>query len=205
MGLDITVGMPDRRQKYNQQFISLFNKIAEENDSTIRFDASRKPYHKPVLEVNMGGYDSLHYLRLQAARIDVVDAAKETLYKDAFLVQYQNQHLINHEDNQGYYIPVDFDEPVWTDLPEQSIGSSVQLDQELDRVWPHLKDSELPKFALPSELDRFVWNGRFRKHLQKIIKEYDVPKALAREEYTWLKLKLAAQKSIQFGLPIIFH
>lgn len=205
MGLNITVGMPDRREKDNLERINVFNRISEKNGSAVRFDASSKPYHKPVLEFTMGSYSNMHDLRLQAAKMDVPEVTEDELYESKFIARYRNKHLIDHEDNQGFYIPVDFENTIWVEKGEDSVGSAMRLDKELDRVWPYLRsNSNLVRNKLSSEVSRAI-KGRFEKQLQTILKEHDVPEVIAHEEYMWLKLKLAAQKSIQFGLPIIFH
>ena len=53
-------------------------------------------------------------------------------------VDFMDNPLINHADNEGYYLPVDFDEVLFDDVENQSIGSSYHLMAVLQDSAPHL-------------------------------------------------------------------
>lgn len=52
-------------------------------------------------------------------------------------------HLMRHSDNKGFYVPAAFDQPVECHEPEWwKIGSVPGVVEELDRLAPHLADTD---------------------------------------------------------------
>lgn len=99
-------------------------------------------------------------------------------------VQTRFPHLIKHQGDGGYYLPVEFAEPIWVDYGDEgeddeesleedsavSFGSSVGLLRELTEVEQLFQQAQLPPIGARNALD---------------------------------VLKTAAQQSISNGLPII--
>lgn len=79
------------------------------------------------------------------------------------------QHLINHSEDEGFYLPVDFVQPFWVD--EVSVGSAVGLLRDLEGLRPILAAHhpvELAQAEAGAELDTltggpvWVWWGLAR-------------------------------------------
>ena len=81
------------------------------------------------LSVSNGSYRNLHPLRRAYALLKEcpLDKDGEVMYEGEIL----KSHLVNHEDNEGWYLPDDFPEPIWGKGREISIGSSDRLLEEL--------------------------------------------------------------------------
>lgn len=71
-------------------------------------------------------------------------------------------HLINHQADGGYYLPVDFSEPIWLEADEEdldeedddaepfiSFGSSVGLQRELSELAEMLQKASVPSTSAP--------------------------------------------------------
>jgi hypothetical protein len=71
-------------------------------------------------------------------------------------------HLINHQADGGYYLPVDFPEPIWLEFDEDtlgdgqdiqepvvSFGSSIALQRELAELEPMLQQASVPAQSAP--------------------------------------------------------
>lgn len=133
---------------------------------------------RPGVEVWEGGIDrfmDLYQLRLMAAYLEQgqdisaimnipddneaePDAALVAIWQGEAQTRFNN--LINHQADGGYYLPVDFADPVWleveideTDEPEEEIddedrvvsfGSSVGLQRELAELATMLQSAGVP-------------------------------------------------------------
>lgn len=105
---------------------------------------------------------------------DGMDAANDPILENELYVM-MNSHLICHSDCEGFYLPIDFAEPLIDDLELNFagaiVGSSQRLQQELIKVAPLLEiqldsgilsDAEAQKLARhnqqhPFEIERLVW------------------------------------------------
>lgn len=71
-------------------------------------------------------------------------------------------HLINHQADGGYYLPVDFPEPIWLEFEEDeedatdevqepvvSFGSSIALQRELVELEQMLRQASVPERSAP--------------------------------------------------------
>jgi hypothetical protein len=78
----------------------------------------------------------------------------EVLEEEYYLFR---SHLICHSDNEGFYLPIDFDEPLYADeslrVPGGIVGSSFAAMRELRAVAP-LLHIELLAGALPKPKPR---------------------------------------------------
>jgi hypothetical protein len=159
---------------------------------------------RPGVEIWEGGVDhfiDLYNLRLLAAYLEndrgvanVLDTnPPEDGEPDPLLVAIWDgeqvtrfPHLINHQADGGYYLPVDFAEPIWLEVGEED---AAEADEE------------------PSE-DSFVSFGssiglqREMVELENLLKQANVP--AGSPPYRCLRvLREAADQSVQNDLPII--
>lgn len=100
---------------------------------------------------SLGSYGNLHKLRGFAAHLEFKgdvptsedrDANYPLLRKiyDGELSTKKFQHLIEHSDSDGFYLPIDFAEPISLVIEEtlNSCGSTFQLLNELNQIGPVL-------------------------------------------------------------------
>lgn len=107
-----------------------------------------------------------------------------------------DSHLLCHADNEGYYIPVDFSDPLF--LPENSgvegggmVGSSQRLLAELVRTAP----------ALGIRLDS---EGKLSPEEETVLANLDNDAPFGAEIFAWLQLHRACVASITGGHAIVF-
>jgi hypothetical protein len=149
-------------------------------------------------------YSYLHYLRrtfalLQRGEPVTPVASPDELDRDEHKVSDEttmmSSHLLCHSDCEGYYVPVDFPEPLF--LPEDAgiegggmVGSSQGLRAELVRCAPAL-GIRLDDGSLPDE---------------EAARLYDIPDEadFGIETVVWLTLYEATRVSIARGHAIVF-
>lgn len=119
-------------------------------------------YDESKVGIRVGSYTLLHYLRRYATYLDINNAPPEPCKEceptqDQLLLDIYDgkkstsfPHLIDHSDCNGYYIPCDFETPLWVDPLDYgveqdedlveflSVGSSTKLLQELLEINKHL-------------------------------------------------------------------
>jgi hypothetical protein len=133
---------------------------------------------KPGVEVWEGGierFTDLYQLRLIAAYLEQGQDIAPLLERDAEVEGELDEqlaaiwegeqitrfpHLINHQADGGYYLPVDFPEPVWLEVDQEelevqeegeieeqvvSFGSSVALQRELVELAQMLNQAHVPE------------------------------------------------------------
>ncbi len=165
-----------------------------------------EPEELPKLHWRTGArsfpYSFLHYLRRVYAHArrdpdwEAIPAPKgwspardEAL--DRELTVKMDSHLICHSDAEGFYVPVDFQDIVYGDLPGGMLGSSYRLREEL-QVAARPLGITLENGALSDqEAARINALGLANVHLYR---EYTV----------WLALFEAARLSIEHGTAIRF-
>ncbi|MGD9580701.1 MAG: hypothetical protein AB7V50_04970 [Vampirovibrionia bacterium] len=168
-------------------------------------------YDESTVGIRVGSYHLLHYLRRFAAHIDLDAKPPEPCREcdptqDEFLLDiYDGKsvtkflHLIDHSDCNGYYLPCDFDEPLWID-PEEfgkshddelveylSVGSSIKLKEELLELNKHLN------IDLDKSLDDIY---SYAEEIEGT--DYEV------EKWCLCILYKMCQASINLRLPVIF-
>lgn len=84
----------------------------------------------------VGTTEELHILREIAAAS--VGKTVDDYHEGRVPAGFQFNHLINHADSSGYYVPYDFMQAFFVE--EVSVGSSVVLLQELDALGPLLAE-----------------------------------------------------------------
>jgi hypothetical protein len=107
-----------------------------------------------------------------------------------------DSHLLCHADNAGYYVPVDFSDPLF--LPEGSgvagggmVGSSQRLLAELVRMAP----------ALGIHLDAA---GAMSPDEESVLRGLESGARFEQEIFTWHQLYRACRASVASGHAIVF-
>jgi hypothetical protein len=152
-------------------------------------------------------YSWLHYLRRVLTLVDTQEpvtaiAGRDELdhYSDRIADQASllSSHLLCHSDSDGYYLPVDFGDPLF--LPEDAgvaggglVGSSQGLLTELRRCAPALGIRLDPDGALSDD------------EAARIGQLFDDDADFAIETTVWLTLHEACRASIASGHAIVFH
>lgn len=146
-------------------------------------------------------YSFLHYLRWVEVQLSInphvpltpINSSDELDNKlnSVDFVDFMDNPLINHADNEGYYLPVDFDEVLFDEVENQSIGSSYHLMAVLQDIAPHLGISLVDSKLTDEEIVRLN---------QRIDDEHD----FYREIIVWLALFEASRLSIQYHTAIVF-
>lgn len=106
-----------------------------------------------------------------------------------------NSHLLCHSDAEGFYLPIDFEEPVFADEAISGggmIGSSKKLMEELRSMTPALGIA-LTDGQLSDE------------EASRINKQVDAESPLWRELLVWITLFEAARLSLEHKTAICFN
>ncbi|MDF2630310.1 MAG: hypothetical protein K0R39_4141 [Symbiobacteriaceae bacterium] len=94
------------------------------------------------LDEQVGTIEGLHELRAIAAAVH--GKSPDDYYEMRVMAGFEFNHLINHDDEGGYYLPVDFMQPFFIketddeDAEYISVGSAAALLRELDALEPVL-------------------------------------------------------------------
>jgi hypothetical protein len=166
---------------------------------------------------DMYGYSGLHYLRRIAAHLaaglplpepgddgaseDPVQEAyydavtgKRKLFRRSPRFDRRFDHLLVHSDAEGFYVPVEFDEVLFTDdVPGTMLGSSQRLVRECEEVADAL--------GVPRELDpesEELWNASANQGEGEDWRRYGV------ESFTCVRLLAAARASAERGAAVTF-
>lgn len=148
-------------------------------------------------------YSFLHYLRrayaLQREGYPLTPAGDRLSKADNDVIEDAgslfDSHLLMHSDAEGFYVPVEFDEPIFSDdVPGAMLGSSPRLLRELVKVAPFLS----------IELDATgELTGGARQKLLDADANENTP--YYREYVVWHSLYEAARLSIAHQTMIVFH
>jgi len=190
MGLAISVGMLDEDEAYREMFDELAASLAQAGIAGYR-EPERVPDAMRA-HCDSFPYSFLHYLRRcyallrEGNPITVAEDADDDLVEELSIDS--SSHLLCHSDAEGYYVPVDFDEPLFSD--EESIGSSQRLLAELREVGPHI--------GVKLEADGALSDAEAAR-----LAGYD-DGPFWREITVWLTLHEACVASIAHGTAIVF-
>ncbi|NNJ09399.1 hypothetical protein EKD04_003555 [Chloroflexales bacterium ZM16-3] len=192
VGSMITVRPDEDRAAYDEEYESISAVQDQLREEGIAVDLMSQPGTE-VWEGSMENMGSLYQLSRLAARIehghDITDVIEDgpVIYDDLDravtdiwddLIKSRFQHLINLQGINSYYMPADFDQPVWLSFEDEDgeednafFGSSSQLQRELADLAPLLIKAGVSQNS---------------------------------EAYRCLELlREAAAKSLEFSLPII--
>ena len=167
-----------------QKNVALVNQFLAEEGLPAHVEPREFGPAKKRLHVSSFPYSFLHYLRRAFARLsegapvtpvpEGEDPTDDSYLDDA--ASMMDSHLLCHSDCEGYYVPIDFAEPIFDvedrGLPGGMMGSSQGLMKELIQVAPaigielqkgELSDGEAAKIAAendeskPFYIERLVW------------------------------------------------
>jgi len=211
MGLAVEVGMLAYLNENDaegagwlRESLNKVNGVLDENDLPIHSEPDSLPFLRSRASIDSYPYSFLHHLRRFAAHAltkpnwmpkpfpESEDPADDPVVASESAML--NSHLLCHSDCEGFYVPVEFAEPLLTDetrVPGGMLGSSFGLMWELLSVSPvlgiKLADEKLPD----SETDRIN----------------DVVEAEGLfwiEHAVWISLYEAARLSIEYQTAICF-
>ena len=211
MGLAVEVGMlsdliqndPEGADWLRDSFSSV-NAVLAEN----KLPPHREPESLPALNSRAAilsyPYSFLHHLRRVAAHAAEKPGWVAKPFPDADdpladpVVDKQSanlkSHLLCHSDCEGFYLPIEFDEPIGDDhgrIPGDLLGSSIVLIKELVAAAP----------ALGIRLE----NGHLSdRETDSLNAEIEAESALWIEKAVWLSLFEAARLSIEHKTAVCF-
>jgi hypothetical protein len=130
----------------------------------------------------LGETDQLHELRRIAAAVH--GKTPDDYYEGRVALGHPFNHLINHSDEDGFYLPVRFEQTFF--IEETSVGSSVVLLEELNALEPILASQwpDLVALVLQAGADR--------------------PVEVAGPVGLWGRLRRLCEASVDLGLPVHF-
>lgn len=135
------------------------------------------PRDEEGLDEEVGTLEGLHELRLIAAAVH--GKTPDDYQEGRVPPGLQFNHLINHDEENGYYVPVDFLQAFVVD--DLSIGSAVALLKELDALEPVLRQKFPGQMAASDD-----------------VAEPEGPVAV------WRSLRRFCQSSVEMDLPFHF-
>ena len=208
MSLSIAINHLGEMKQYDEEGFAYYQQIFAHLNDVLK-DNELPAYQEPIELINEHSrapitsfpYSFLHYLRWVEIQLSVNpqsplipinsnDELDDKLNSVDF-VDFMDNPLINHADNEGYYLPVDFDEVLFDDVENQSLGSSHHLMAILQDIAPHLGISLVDGKLTDEEIARL--NQRI-----------DDERAFYRELIVWLALFEASRLSIQYYTAIVF-
>lgn len=199
MGLSIGLGLDDYRRADN---LTAINR-ALAGDGVGPFEEPPRPsdLDRQVPPTSYG-YSDVRLLRQYYAHVIKTGNPPTPQTTEAelrALVQEEgamlSSHLIVHADGQGYYVPIDFVDPVF-DAAEQVYGGIIGSSQRLQR--------ELLVCAAPLGIEIDSDQRISESSLQRIWTVVRDEGPFWRELYIWVGLYDATRLSIRHGLIIMF-
>lgn len=210
MGLDIQVGAlayliihDEEGAAWMRTNLAAINALLREQNLPEHHEPEEIPDLHFRAEVMSFSYSYLHYLRRIFAHArrnpdwEVTPAPEDwSPARDAAidreLTVKMNSHLICHSDTAGYYVPVDFRDIIYGDVPRGMLGSSYRLLEELRIA------------AQP--LGITLTEGELSDQEAARINALGLADGPLYREYTvWLVLFEAARLSIEHGSAIVFN
>jgi len=205
MGLAISVGNPcvgydeEGEEYFRREFASLSNAIAAKG-VTWSEPESLPPAGSMRPHVLSFPYSYLHYLRRAYALVfkgrpvtpvtSVEEMARDDHHVEG-VASNLTSHLLCHDDNQGYYVPARFNDPVFIRGDLGFVGSSHELLRELLVVAPAIGITLQPDGTLDDAT------------AEALLENDGDPYAI--EQTAWLTLHEACRASIEHGNAIVFH
>lgn len=200
MSLTVTVGPLN-----NPTLIGNVNSVLADNDLPLYVEPENLPAGQNRADLREFPYSFLHYLRRFAAHLENRPGQKpepvpvgEDPAQDEFVAEEEamlSSHLICHSDCDGFFLPLDFREPMFEDdgfIIGGTVSSSYALMRELVRIAPMLGISLSDGILSDDEASRVNAIAREENH------EFWIECAV------WLCLFEAARLSIEYKIPICF-
>jgi hypothetical protein len=169
------------------------------------------------LSFDMYGYSGLHYLRRIAAHLaagrglpppgdddassDPVQEAyydavtgKPRLFRRGSKFDLRFDHLLVHSDAEGFYVPVEFEDVLFSDdVPGAMLGSSHGLARECEELRSAL---DIPSDVGPESEE--LWRASEEQGEGEGWRRYGV------ESFTCVRLLAAARESLNRGAAVVF-
>ncbi len=213
MGLGIEVGMladlldsdPEGFEYFREQFDAI-NVCLKRNGLPKHVE----PEYCEIWSAEMYGYSGLHCLRRAAAYLESqaslptepgdIHASDDPVLRRYYegLSSSRYDHLINHSDAEGYYLPIDFPRVIYPEhelgIAGGMIGSTIRLLAECRRIAEAL--------GIPEDLDensREIWEAADHQGESGILWE-----RFGIESYSCVCLIRGCEKSIQSGAALVF-
>lgn len=224
MGLTLCVGVPSEIRESDPEYVNYLEQQVEVINGVLEsfgLPPHREPFDvedERTFECEMIGYSGLHYLRRLAAHLalgrELPPPGDDGATSDPVLSDYDRifdasfargessgipfQHLIVHDDGEGYYLPVEFDDVIIPDASLEIAGGMLGSSHALLRECRELAQAlELPEGLLledESVLDAVESQGEGEAKWER----YGV------ESYTCLALIEACEASIDTGAAVVF-
>ncbi len=140
-----------------------------------------EPKEGEGLAEEVGTTEDLHELRVIAAALH--GKTVDDYHEGRAPAGMQFNHLINHDDSSGYYVPYDFMQAFFVE--EVSVGSSVALLAELDALEPVLAE------RFPEEMAQVA-----------MVTDDDLRADVTGPVGVWHSLRRLCRSSVELGLPI---
>ncbi|UAY37933.1 hypothetical protein LAJ61_04550 [Moraxella osloensis] len=183
-----------------QQVFSHLNQVLKDKGLPTYREPDEPIAEKSRAPLKSFPYLWLHYLRWVEVQIShnpqtrltpINDDELRANLQDVDYVDFMDDPLINHADNEGYYLPVDFDEVLYDKAQNQDIGSSQQLMAVLQDIASYLGIQLVDGQLSDPEMTR----------LSQII---DSQQDFYREIAVWVALFEASRLSIKYQTAIVF-
>ena len=199
--LDSMRGDPDAQASLRERFIAV-NDVLRAAGLPEHEEPAELPPYPYRSELDSIGWDWLHCLRrlhaLVLQGIEPTPAPEDYPPReldpllDRELTVYQRSHLIVHSDAQGWYVPIDFPDVLYGDVPGRIMGSSQRLLAELRTLAGPLEIALRPDGSLDDATVARL----------NAVTDSD---PWWREKFAWLHLFEAAWLSVDLGTAIRYH
>jgi hypothetical protein len=206
MGLAIGIGVlayliihDEEGAEWQRRSLAQINAVLARNGLPLHHEPERFTKRPRQRACSSFPYSMLHYLRRAFAHVreelpvlddDELRSEHDSVIEDA--ASMLDSHLLCHGDAEGFYVPIDFDEPIFDDdVLTGMLGSSQGLLRELIEVAPHIHIE--------------LVDGRPTPACEAELREIEDGGPLWRERLVWYALFEAATLSIEHGTAIVFH
>jgi hypothetical protein len=178
------------------------NALLAENGLPRHDEPATLPAYRFRAALGWLGFSWIHFLRRLQARLlqdpawsptpcDEHDEPWNDPAIDRELTVYIRSHLIVHSDAEGFYMPIDFGDMLYGEVPGGILGSSVRLYAELQQLAPALGVTlDAAGNLTDAEADRLNDTPQ------------DAP--FWREKLAWLHLFECARISVELRTAIVF-
>jgi hypothetical protein len=207
MGLTASIGFLESvrddpaGQAWFRRSLAGVNEVLRTEGLPEHVEPTELPPHTYRSELDSIGWDWLHCLRrLHALVLHGVEPtpAPENYpgrepdpVIDEELSVHMRSHLIVHSYAEGWYVPIDFRDMLYGDVPGRILGSSPRLLAELT--------------SLAEPLDIPLASGGLDDAAAQRLNAVTDADPWWREKYAWLHLFEAARLSVDLGTAIVFH